>query len=86
MAIDPAMRLRCEGAKMCFLELRQRDDTIQALLSVDADSISKQMVKWAVSLPRETIVLVEAVVQAPKEPVKSTTVQDAELKVYKVRG
>ena len=48
MSIDPAMRLRCEGAKMCFLELRQRDDTIQALLSVDADSVSKQMVKWAV--------------------------------------
>ena len=73
------------GVKMVFLELRQRDETIQCLLAADASNVSKQMVKWTGSLPRETIVLVEGVVQAPKEPVKSTTVQDAEIKVSKVR-
>ena len=36
------------GAKMLFLNLRQRLDTIQSILTVDDnDQISKQMLKFA---------------------------------------
>jgi aspartyl-tRNA synthetase len=42
------------------------------------------MIKWAQGLPRETIVLVQGVVQKPVEPIKSTSIRDAEIKIYKV--
>jgi aspartyl/asparaginyl-tRNA synthetase len=71
---------------MCFFVLRQHSETVQGLLTVDDENVSKPMVKWAQSLPRETIVLVEGVVQQPIEPLKSTTVKDAEIKIYKVRA
>ena len=32
---------------MCFLVLRQRTNTVQAILAVDADKVSKQMVKFS---------------------------------------
>jgi aspartyl/asparaginyl-tRNA synthetase len=75
---------RAQGAKMVFFEFRQQSATIQALIAVEADKVSKQMVKWAERLPRESLVLIEGLVQQPKELVKSTTVQDAEVKIEKV--
>ncbi len=68
---------------MAFFEFRHQVNTIQALMAVDTEDVSKQMVKWAIGLARETIVLVEGVVQQPKELVKSTTVQDAEVKILR---
>lgn len=75
---------RAQGAKMAFLELRQGVDTIQALVTVEPEKVSKHMVKWAESLPRESLVLVQGTVQKPKDLVKSTTVQDAEIKINQV--
>jgi aspartyl/asparaginyl-tRNA synthetase len=69
---------------MVFFEFRQQTATIQALIAVEADKVSKQMVKWAERLPKESIVLIEGLVQQPKDLVKSTTVQDAEVKIEKV--
>ncbi|KAK6522183.1 aspartate--tRNA ligase dps1 [Arthrobotrys megalospora] len=76
---------RAQGNKMTFFELRQQHQTIQALMSVQADgTISKQMVKWAASISLESIVLVHGVVAKPYEPIKSTTVQDVEIHISKL--
>lgn len=70
--------------KMVFLVLRQRIDTIQAILSLQEGKVSKPMVKWVSGLPDESIVLVEAIVEKSQEEVKSATVKDVELQVEQV--
>ncbi|KAF4623433.1 hypothetical protein D9613_001857 [Agrocybe pediades] len=75
---------RAQGSKMAFLNLRQRTDSIQALLVVKEGAISKQMVKWASNLADESIVLVEGVTQKTEEPIKSATVSDVEIHVSKI--
>lgn len=77
---------RAQGNKMVFLNLRQRTDSVQALLTVTPEKISKQMVKWAAGLADESIVLVEGVVKKSPEPIKSASVQDVELHIAKVRS
>ncbi|KAJ2857623.1 aspartate--tRNA ligase dps1 [Coemansia erecta] len=72
------------SAKMCFLVLREGTATAQALLLTNKDSISKQMVKFANSIPSESIVSIVATVTQPGEPIKSCTVGDAELHVTKL--
>lgn len=69
---------------MVFLNLRQRIDSVQALLTVAEGKVSKQMVKWAASLADESIVLVEGTVQKTPELIKSATVGDVEVLVTKV--
>lgn len=75
---------RAQGNKMVFLNLRQRTDSVQALMVVTPEKISKQMVKWAASLSDESIVLLEGVVAKTPEPIKSASVQDVEVHVTKV--
>ena len=50
---------RAQGSKMVFLNLRQRMVSIQGLIVVAPEKVSKQMAKWAASLLPESIVLVE---------------------------
>jgi aspartyl-tRNA synthetase len=69
---------------MVFLNLRQRIDSVQALLTVTEGKVSKQMVKWATSLADESIVLVEGMVRKTPELIKSATVGDVEVHVTKV--
>lgn len=69
---------------MVFLNLRQRTESVQALVIVTPEKISKQMVKWVGSLADESIVLVEGTVQIPKEEVKSATVGNVEILVSQV--
>lgn len=75
---------RAQGNKMVFLNLRQRTDSVQALMTVTPEKVSKQMVKWAASLQDESIVLVEGVVKKSPEMIKSASVGDVELHVFKV--
>ncbi|KAG8733689.1 aspartate--tRNA ligase dps1 [Ceratobasidium sp. 423] len=42
-------------SKMAFFALRQRQHTVQALLTVAPETVSKQMVKWAATIPLESI-------------------------------
>lgn len=70
---------------MVFVVLRQQDHTIQGLVVVEPELVSKKMVRWVEGVNDESIVLVEAVVQRAKEPIKSCTIHDVELKVRKVR-
>jgi aspartyl/asparaginyl-tRNA synthetase len=46
--------------------------------------ISKQMVKYINGINPESLVLIEATVAAPLEPIKSCTVHDVELKIEKL--
>jgi len=75
---------RAQGNKMVFLNLRQRTDSVQALLTVTPEKVSKQMVKWAASLADESIVLVEGVVRKSPEIIKSASVGDVEVHVTQV--
>lgn len=72
---------RAQGNKMCFLNLRQRTESVQALLVVTPEKVSKQMVKWAAGLATESIVLVEGVVEKVAEPIKSASVSDVEVHI-----
>lgn len=72
---------RLQGNKMCFVSLRQQSANVQGLLTVNADSISKQMVKFAGSVSLESIVLVKGTVVESPEPVKSATIQDVEIAI-----
>lgn len=74
---------RAQGNKMVFLNLRQRIDSVQALLTVTPEKVSKQMVKWTAGLQDESIVLVEGIVKKSPEIIKSATVGDVELHVFK---
>ncbi|KAG0012543.1 aspartate--tRNA ligase dps1 [Podila clonocystis] len=72
---------RPTGNKMCFFQLRQNSSTIQGLVVFNDKAISKQMVKFAQNITSESIVLVEGTIAKPLEPVKSCTVQDAEIMI-----
>lgn len=78
---------RMQGAKMAFVELREEGNwTVQGVVSASPEGtpVSRQMVKWIGGLKLESFVLVEAVVQTPLEPVKSTKVSNFELHLTKV--
>ncbi|CCH46568.1 aspartyl-tRNA synthetase [Wickerhamomyces ciferrii] len=75
---------RQQGATLAFLTLRQQAESIQALVKVNGESISKQMVKWAGSINQESIVLVHGTVRKVDELIKSTSVQDVEIQVNKI--
>eukprot|EP00054_Salpingoeca_dolichothecata_P037805 m.11947 g.11947 ORF g.11947 m.11947 type:complete len:700 (+) comp7899_c0_seq1:31-2130(+) len=78
-----AHTIRPQGAKMCFLRLRQRTASIQALLIVN-NVVTKQMVQFAAGLTRESVVDVEGIVKAAPEPVESCSQQDVELDVTSI--
>lgn len=69
------------AGKFAFLVLRQRYDTIQAIVAVADGSISKAMVKFASSIPKESIVEVCGVVSAVPTSVQSCSVHSAEIQV-----
>ena len=77
---------RAQGSKMVFLILRQRTDSVQALLMLTPEKVSKQMAKWAAGLAIESIVLAEGVVRKAPELIKSATVGDVELHLTQVGG
>jgi len=68
---------RCKG-KQCFLVLRQQSSTVQVLISVN-EVVSKQMVKFSGSIPRESIIDIQANVVAVQQKIESCTEQDLEL-------
>lgn len=78
---------RMQGAKMCFVELRELGDwTVQGVIAASAEGepVSKQMVKWVGAVSLESYVAVEATVQKPLEPVKSCKVSEFELHITKM--
>uniref|UniRef100_A0AAR2L2Z6 Aspartate--tRNA ligase, cytoplasmic n=1 Tax=Pygocentrus nattereri TaxID=42514 RepID=A0AAR2L2Z6_PYGNA len=73
---------RAKG-KQCFLVLRQQQFNVQALVAV-GDRASKQMVKFAANITKESIVDVEAVVQTVEQKIESCSQQDVELHIERI--
>jgi hypothetical protein len=57
--------------KSAFLVLRQATSTVQAVLFVDDETVSKGMVKYACAIPRESIVDMEATLVAPQAAIEA---------------
>lgn len=70
-----AQVIRPVSKKMVFLVIRQSMSTVQCVLVVSKDLVSPQMVRFATSLSKESIVDVEGVISVPNEPIKGTTQQ-----------
>uniref|UniRef100_A0A8C8DNT0 Aspartate--tRNA ligase, cytoplasmic n=1 Tax=Oryzias sinensis TaxID=183150 RepID=A0A8C8DNT0_9TELE len=73
---------RAKG-KQCFLVLRQQQFNVQALVAV-GDRASKQMVKFAANITKESIVDVEAAVRKVEQKIESCSQQDVELHVERI--
>ncbi|KAK6485156.1 aspartate--tRNA ligase [Huso huso] len=73
---------RAKG-KQCFLVLRQQQFNIQALVAV-GDRASKQMVKFAANINKESIVDVEGVVRKVDQKIESCSQQDVELHIERI--
>mmetsp|Transcript_40951 Transcript_40951/g.97313 ORF Transcript_40951/g.97313 Transcript_40951/m.97313 type:complete len:550 (-) Transcript_40951:119-1768(-) len=57
--------VRAKG-KSAFVVLRQKSATVQCLMFVDEQNVSKGMVKYTSGIPRESIVDIEGTVQIPE--------------------
>uniref|UniRef100_A0A7N8XDJ1 Aspartate--tRNA ligase, cytoplasmic n=1 Tax=Mastacembelus armatus TaxID=205130 RepID=A0A7N8XDJ1_9TELE len=73
---------RAKG-KQCFLVLRQQQFNVQALVAV-GDHASKQMVKFAANITKESIVDVEAFVKKVEQKIESCSQQDVELHIERI--
>lgn len=72
-----------------FLVLRQGISTVQAVLSEEEGKVSRNMVRWAGNLNRETIVYVQGKIQKPGDghaEVKQTSIHEVEISIEKVRS
>ncbi|XP_055538254.1 aspartate--tRNA ligase, cytoplasmic [Wyeomyia smithii] len=67
--------------KQCFLVLRQQSSTVQCVVAVNDDSVSKQMVKFSGSVPRESIVDIKSTVVPVANKIEACTEQNLELHV-----
>ncbi|XP_046421718.1 aspartate--tRNA ligase, cytoplasmic [Neodiprion fabricii] len=72
---------RAKG-KQCFLILREQSYTVQGLVAVN-DEISKQMVKFASNITKESIIDVEATVKTVAK-IESCTQKDVELHIKQI--
>ncbi|KAG8175427.1 hypothetical protein JTE90_002857 [Oedothorax gibbosus] len=73
---------RAKG-KQCFFVLRQRQFTIQCLLSV-SETTSKQMIKFVASISKESITDVEGFIRASPQKIESCSQQNVEMHVTQV--
>ncbi|VDK55200.1 unnamed protein product [Anisakis simplex] len=69
--------------KTCFVVVRQRVHSIQAMLFV-GDKISKQMLKFVSNIPKESIIDVLGTVRKVDQEITSCTQKDVELHVLQV--
>lgn len=73
---------RAKG-KQCFFVLRQQQFTIQCLLMAN-ETNSKQFVKFAAGITKESIIDVQGVIKTVSTSIESCTVKDAELHVDQI--
>jgi aspartyl/asparaginyl-tRNA synthetase len=66
--------------KQCFLVLRQQSATVQAVIAVNP-ATSKQMVKFAINLSKESIVDVGGILKTVNTPIESCTQNMMEIHV-----
>jgi len=65
---------------LCFIVLRERFNTIQAVLSKN-EFVNKAMLKFATSVPKESIVEVVGIVRKSQVPIPTTTQSSVEIDV-----
>jgi aspartyl-tRNA synthetase len=75
---------RSQSAKLAFLMLRQQGRTIQAVVAASGEAVSRQMVKWAVSINVNSFVRITGLVKKPDPPVASASISGLELHVQKI--
>nr|GLL30553.1 aspartate--tRNA ligase 2, cytoplasmic-like [Ipomoea trifida] len=78
-----AQTIRAVGKKIAFIVVRKRGFTVQCVLTVAPDLVSAQMVKYATSLSKESIVDVEGLVSVPNVQIKGAT-QQVEVQIRKL--
>jgi len=71
---------RSQSAKLAFLNLKDSPHSIQAVVAA-SDTLSRQFVKFAASIPVESWVDVVGTIKSAPEPVKSATVSNVELHI-----
>jgi aspartyl-tRNA synthetase len=74
---------RVQSAKLAFLNLRQGLNTVQAVVAA-SDKFSKQMVKFCGNVSTESTLLVTGLVKRVQEPIKSATIKDFEIHIFKL--
>lgn len=77
------LNAREQSAKLTFLVLGHKLDTIQAVVAA-SESTSRQMVKYAKNITQQSQVLVHGLVKKPKDPVKSCTIGWLEIHVQRL--
>ncbi|XP_057958885.1 aspartate--tRNA ligase 2, cytoplasmic [Malania oleifera] len=78
-----AQAIRAVGKNIAFLVVREKGCTVQCVLTVAPDLVSRQMVKYATSLSRESHVDIEGIVSVPGVPIKGAS-QQVEVQVRKL--
>jgi len=73
---------RPKGSAMCFIVVRDREFTAQAIMTAGQE-VSKQMVKFTAGISRESIVDIEAKVVKAPEQIKNCSQKDVELQITK---
>lgn len=73
---------RAKG-KQCFFVLRQRQFTIQCVLSV-SETTSKQMIKFVANITKESIIDVEGFIKASPQEIESCSQKNVEMHVTQV--
>jgi aspartyl-tRNA synthetase len=69
-----AQAIRQVGKKRAFVVLRDSISTVQCVLSASDDTgVSTQMIKFAASISKESVVDIEGVVSLPEKPIEATT-------------
>ena len=70
-----AQTIRAVGKNMAFVVLRESGCTVQCVVTVQPDAVSRQMVKYVASLNRESMVDIQGFVTVPSVPIKGATQQ-----------
>ncbi|CAB4022859.1 aspartate--tRNA ligase, cytoplasmic-like, partial [Paramuricea clavata] len=69
--------------KQCFVILRERQFTVQAICAV-SETISRQMVKFTANISKESIVDIEGTIQKAEQKIQSCSQSDVEIVVTKI--
>lgn len=64
---------RSKSGKLAFIVIRERFSTVQGVLQANLPEVSEGMVKYAASIPKESIIEVKALVTIPEKPVSGTS-------------
>lgn len=70
-----AQTIRAVGKNMAFVVVREKGFTVQCVVTVQPEVVSRQMVKYVAGLSRESIVDIEGSVTVPNVPIKGATQQ-----------